>query len=99
MVYVAYHYDEGLRREAEHGAQMGFAGKQAIHPNQIGPIQAAFSPSPEANARARPLIQAFTEWQASGVGAFERNGKMVDAPVLKSAEQVLARARASGLAN
>ncbi len=98
MVYVAYHDGDGLRLEAEQGAQLGFAGKQAIHPSQIGPIQTAFSPSPEAIARARRLIQSFAEWQASGVGAFELDGEMVDAPVMRAAEQVIDKARAYGLA-
>lgn len=96
MVYAAYHDNDGLTREARQGAQMGFTGKQAIHPNQINPIQSAFSPSPEAIAQAQRLLRAFAEWQASGIGAFELDGKMVDAPVVKAAEQVLARAPAAG---
>jgi citrate lyase subunit beta-like protein len=96
MVYVDYHDNAGLLREATQGAQLGFAGKQAIHPSQIGPIQAAFTPSPEAIAQARRLIKAFADWQAAGVGAFDLDGKMVDAPAIKAAEQVLAKARAAG---
>lgn len=97
MVYVDYHDSEGLVQEAEQGTRMGYAGKQAIHPNQVGPIQAAFTPSPESIAQARRLIKAFADWQASGVGAFELDGKMVDAPVVRSAERVLDRARAAGV--
>ena len=97
MVAVDYHDTESLLREARQGAQMGYSGKQAIHPNQVGPIQAAFTPSPEAIAQARRLIKAYADWQASGVGAFELDGKMVDAPVVKAAEQVLTKARAAGV--
>jgi citrate lyase beta subunit len=97
MVAVDYHDAAGLLIEARQGAQMGYAGKQAIHPNQVGPIQAAFTPAPEAIAQARRLIKAYADWQASGVGAFELDGKMVDAPVVKAAEQVLGKARAAGV--
>jgi len=97
MVAVDYHDAAALLDEARQGAQLGYSGKQAIHPNQIGPIQAAFTPAPEAIAKARRLIQAYADWQASGVGAFELDGKMVDAPVVKAAEQVLSKARAAGV--
>jgi citrate lyase beta subunit len=98
MVYVDYQDVAGLEREARHGAALGFAGKQAIHPAQIQPIQAAFTPSPEAIAQARRLIEEYTAHQASGLGAFALDGKMVDAPAVKGAQQVLAKARAAGLA-
>jgi citrate lyase beta subunit len=97
MVAVDYHDTANLLIEARQGAQMGYSGKQAIHPNQVGPIQAAFTPSPEAIAHARRLIKAYADWQASGVGAFELDGKMVDAPVVKAADQVLSKARAAGV--
>ena len=96
MVCVDYNDLAGLEREARQGAQMGFAGKQAIHPNQIRPIQEAFTPSAEAIANARRLVEAHAAHQASGVGAFALDGKMVDSPVVKAAEQVLAKARAAG---
>ena len=96
MVYVNYQDSSGLTREAQQGARMGYAGKQAIHPSQIDLIQTAFTPSPEAVRQALRLTQAHRAWQASGVGAFALDGKMVDAPVVKAAEGLLARARAAG---
>lgn len=96
MVYVDYQDTPGLTREALEGAGLGFAGKQAIHPNQIEPIQSAFTPPADAIARARHIVDAFQSWQASGIGAFALDGKMVDAPVVKAAERVLAKARAAG---
>ena len=67
------------------------SGKQAIHPNQIAPIQAAFTPNPEAVAHARRVVEAFAAHQASGIGAFSLDGKMVDAPIVKAAQRLLAR--------
>jgi citrate lyase subunit beta-like protein len=97
MVYMDYHDADGLTHEARQSARMGYAGKQAIHPNQIALIQSAFTPSAEAIAHARRVIKAHADWQASGVGAFALDGKMVDAPVVKAAEAVLTKARAAGV--
>ena len=82
----------GLRLEAEQMQQMGFMGKLAIHPRQVEVINEVFTPSAAEVAQARRLIQSFEEHQAAGDGAFELDGKMVDAPMMKAARRVLARA-------
>jgi citrate lyase subunit beta-like protein len=96
MVYIDFNDQDGLRREALQGAGMAFAGKQVIHPNQVAPVQQAFTPSEEAIAYARRVVQAFDENQRLGKGAFALDGKMIDAPILKSAERVIALAKAAG---
>jgi len=96
MVYIDYQDIEGLRREALEGAYMAFAGKQVIHPAQIAPVQEAFTPTDEAITFARRVMEAFEQHQKAGVGAFGLDGKMVDAPIVKSAERVLALAKAAG---
>jgi len=96
MVYGNFHDNEGLLHEAEQGARMGFDGKQIIHPNQVGPVQEAFTPSNEAIANALRVMEADAQHQQRGFGAFALDGKMVDAPVVKAAERVLARAHAAG---
>jgi citrate lyase beta subunit len=96
MVFVDFRDIEGLRRESLQGAQMGFSGKQIIHPNQVNPVQEAFTPSDEAIAHAVRVMNAFESHQMAGYGAFALDGKMVDAPVVKAAERVLARGRAAG---
>lgn len=96
MVYVDFHDAQGLRREALEGARMGYAGKQIIHPNQVEIVQEAFTPSAEEIEKASRLMEAYEAHQASGRGTFAWEGKMVDAPVVKAAGQVLARARAAG---
>jgi len=97
MVSVDFRDQARLEREAAEGARLGFAGKQAIHPNQVAPIQAAFTPTADAIAHARRIVAAALAHAASGTGAFALDNKMVDAPVVKSAEAVLAKARAAGL--
>ena len=96
MVYIDFRDIEGLRLEAEQGAALGFSGKQIIHPNQVAPVQEAFTPSNEAIAYARRVVEAFTASQKEGRGAFALDGKMIDMPLLKNAQKVLERARAAG---
>ncbi|HZY44093.1 MAG TPA: CoA ester lyase [Anaerolineae bacterium] len=85
-----------LIQDCQLGAQLGFVGKLAIHPKQVAIIQAAFTPSDEEIARAQKLIAAYADQQVSGSGAFAIGGQMIDRPIVRAAEQVLAKARAAG---
>jgi citrate lyase beta subunit len=96
MVYIDFRDVDGLRLEAQQAAGLGFSGKQIIHPNQVAPVQAAFTPSPEAIAYAQRVIEAFITSQKEGKGAFALDGKMIDMPLLKNAQKVLDRAKAAG---
>ena len=96
MVQIDFKDTERLYQEALEGAHMAFAGKQVIHPSQIEPVQRAFTPSDEAIAYAQHLMQAFDEHQQLGKGAFALDGQMIDAPIVRAAERVLALARAAG---
>lgn len=96
MVSTDFKDLEALNNEARFGAQLGFAGKQIIHPNQVAPVQAAFTPDEAAIASARRLVEAFDLHQARGSGAFALDGRMVDLALVKAAQGVLERARAAG---
>jgi citrate lyase beta subunit len=96
MVTIDFRNRELLIKEAVRGAQMGFSGKQIIHPNQVEPVQEAFTPSDEDIAKAHQVMEAFTRQQAAGYGAFALDGKMIDAPIVKAARRILARANAAG---
>jgi citrate lyase beta subunit len=96
MVYVNFHDNEGLLLEARQGARMGFDGKQIIHPGQVEPVQEAFTPSDETIAYAIRVMEADSQHQQRGFGAFALDGKMIDAPVVKAAARVLAMAHAAG---
>ncbi|HQY26983.1 MAG TPA: aldolase/citrate lyase family protein, partial [Thermoflexales bacterium] len=87
----------GLEAECRFGRQLGYAGKMAIHPGQLEIINRAFGPSPAEIARAARIVSAAEQNQAAGIGAFALDGRMIDAPVVKAAENALARARAAGL--
>jgi citrate lyase beta subunit len=96
MVTTDFRDLERVRREAEFGAQLGYTGKQTIHPAQVGPVQEAFTPSDEAVARARRLVEAFEAHQKEGRGAFALDGEMIDLPLVRAAQGVLERAKAAG---
>lgn len=91
-VYVDFRDDTGLLEECQLAASMGFTGKLTIHPNQIDVVNAAFSPSEVDVADAQRLIVAFEEAESAGRMAFSFEGKMVDAPHLNRAQQLLRRA-------
>jgi citrate lyase beta subunit len=84
--------------EAHYGNWLGFSGKQVIHPAQVAPVQEEFTPSDEAIAHARRVVDGFEASKKEGKGAFALDGKMIDLPLVKNAEKVLERARAAGKA-
>lgn len=95
MVTVDYRDIERVRREALFGAQLGYTGKQVIHPAQVGPVQEAFTPDEAAIEKAKRLVEAFEARQREGKGAFGLDGQMIDMPLVKAAQNVLERARAA----
>lgn len=96
IVFIDFKDPEGLRLEAEQGAEFGFSGKQIIHPNQVSVAQEAFTPSESAIEYAGRIVESFNSSQKEGKGAYALDGKMIDLPLLKNAQKVLDRARAAG---
>ena len=96
IVFIDFKDTEGLCVEAQEGAGFGFSGKQVIHPNQVPVAQEAFTPSEDAIAYAKRVIESFESSQKEGKGAFALDGKMIDMPLLKNAQKVLDRAKAAG---
>jgi citrate lyase subunit beta/citryl-CoA lyase len=82
----------GLQHEAAQARQLGFSGKQAIHPSQIGVINECFSPSAAEVAWARRVVDAYDEAIAKGVGAINLDGKLIDVPMVERARNLLALA-------
>ncbi len=96
VVFVNFKDTVNLKIDALLGAQLGFTGKQIIHPNQIIPVQEAFSPSDAEIDYAQRLLAAFDEAEAEGKGAIDFEGKMIDMPLVISARQIIERAKAAG---
>lgn len=78
--------------ECGEAANMGFDGKTLIHPAQIAPANAAFSPSAEALAEAQAICAAFAEPANRGKGVLSLDGRMIERLHLEQAERLLARA-------
>jgi citrate lyase subunit beta/citryl-CoA lyase len=85
---------EAYLRIVRRSASFGFVGASAIHPAQVPALNAGFSPSPEAVARAERIVAADLEAAAEGRGSFALDGKMIDIPIVQRAQAVLRRAQA-----
>ena len=96
IVAIDFKDIEALKKESEFGAQLGFTGKQIIHPAQVEPVQSAFTPNDEAIAHAKRIVGTFEASQKEGKGAYALDGKMIDMPFLRNAQKVLDRAKAAG---
>ncbi len=85
-----------FRREAEQGLSLGFDGKTLIHPAQVEPCNAVFSPSQAQIDAARSISAAFALPENTGKGAIKLDGRMVERLHLREAERVLALAGVIG---
>lgn len=90
--FMDLHDETRLIAETQEALAMGYTGKLAIHPKQVGPIIDAFTPSGEQVEAAKRLIAAHEAHQQAGRGVFALDGKMVDMPMVRAALRVLSRA-------
>jgi citrate lyase subunit beta/citryl-CoA lyase len=81
---------EGFARASAEARDFGFDGKSCIHPVQVAPANAAFTPSAEELAWARAVLAAFAE--APGMGVISLNGRMIEGLDAERARRLLARA-------
>jgi citrate lyase subunit beta/citryl-CoA lyase len=88
---------QGYQAEAEMARRLGYIGKSCIHPTQVPLANAVFRPTDEEIAHSLKVVEAARVAAEKGVGAFTVDGRMVDAPFIRRAEQVLAVARRLGL--
>ena len=69
---------DGFAAECRQARDFGFDGKTLIHPRQIEPCNAAFSPSPEEVETARKIIAAFDVPENENKGVLQIDGRMVE---------------------
>lgn len=79
---------DGFAAECRQGREFGFDGKTLIHPGQVEPCNAAFSPSQAEVEEADGIVAAWRDGAGSGVVTF--NGKMIERLHVDIAERVLA---------
>jgi len=91
-----FHDMDVVRAECEQGLEFGFDGKCLIHPDQVEPCNAVFTPSPAEVAWARAVIDAFALPENAGKGAIRVEGKMAELLHLEQAQRLLGIAAAIG---
>ena len=77
----------GFLASARKAAALGYDGKWVVHPDQIEPGNAAFTPAAAALDRARRIVAAY----GGTAGAIEVDQEMVDEAGVKLAQALLAR--------
>lgn len=82
--------EEGLQKDAEVAREMGYTGKAVISPRHVDTINRVFSPSKSEVDYALEVLAAIEEAQKQGKGAVSLRGKMIDAPIVERAKQVVA---------
>ena len=85
---------EVVHQEADHAKLLGFTGKAVIHPSNIDIINTAFTPTPDEMDEAQRYVDAY---QNSTTGVAVVDGKLVEKPMVRAMEKVLARGLAAGL--
>jgi len=80
---------DGYRLAAKRAAALGYEGKWAIHPSQIGLANEMFSPPPAEVERARRILVALDEAAREGRGAAQLDGRMIDAASARMAQNVV----------
>lgn len=80
----------GFAARIAQARRLGFTGALAIHPAQVGPMNEGFAPSAAERDWAERVMKGAEEARRDGRGAFRLDGKMIDPPVLRRAEQILA---------
>ena len=90
--YLDVKNEAGLIAETERVKALGYQAKACIHPAQIHPVNAVFTPSETDIAEAERVIAALED---AGGGAALLDGKLIEAPIIRRARRVLDAARAS----
>jgi citrate lyase subunit beta / citryl-CoA lyase len=82
-----------FERAAVRARQLGCEGAGCIHPDQVTVLNRVFTPDPARVAHARRVVEAFEEGVRRGTASVDVDGAMVDVPVYRRAQVLLARAR------
>lgn len=88
--------DEGLIEDATLARELGFSGKAVISPRHVAAVNRIFSPNEEEVAAARRIVDAGERAEKEGRGAISLDGKMIDAPIVARARQIIQAAISIG---
>ncbi|MEM9878689.1 MAG: CoA ester lyase [Pseudomonadota bacterium] len=93
-VYADLKDETGFAQSCRQGVEMGFDGKTLVHPNQIGPANAAFAPDADEVDFSRRIIAAHAEATAQGKGIVVVDNKMIEGLHVDNAKRLVALADA-----
>lgn len=85
---------EGLRADAQLAKSLGFTGKASISPRHVDAINEVFTPTQAEIDYAHEVMDTISEAKRQGKGVVSLRGKMIDAPIVARARQVLEIERA-----
>jgi len=89
-VYMDVLDEAGFLEEARQGLMFGFDGKTLVHPLQVAPCNAVFTPSGESLEAARGLIAAYEAGLAAGRGVTTYEGRLIEVLHVAEARRRLA---------
>lgn len=84
-----------FKADTAFGRALGYTGKMCLTPAQVALANAAWRPDEQEIARAEALVAAYEAAIAAGQGTISHQGRMIDAPLLKQAQAVIAAGRRS----
>lgn len=84
----------GVEAEARYARRLGYTGKSAVHPGHASVINAVLTPTTDEVRQAERVVTAFEAAQASGDGRVEIDGSLIEVPIYRNAQHLLARAAA-----
>ena len=87
------HDDERFRYDSEQARNLGYDGKVVLNPRQVALANELFSPTREEVDFARRLVEASRAAEARGIGTIDFEGRMIDGPLLKRCEHIIAMAQ------
>lgn len=90
-VYPDFRDAQGFAAACQAARRLGLDGKTLIHPGQIAPANAAFTPDPAAVAQAERIVAAH---RAAVGGIAVLDGRMIEALHAQQAEALVAYAQA-----
>ena len=93
-VFIHLRETDALRRSTELARDLGFQGKLCIHPDQIGPINEAFTPSDDDIALAQRYVAVFDEAESRGSVSIQVDGYFIDYPIVEKARRTIRIAEA-----
>jgi len=88
-VWVHIKETDNCVKSAELVRDMGYQGKLCIHPDQVGPVNAVFTPSADELAFAEKIVAAFKDAEAQGLASIQVDGYFVDYPIVDQAQRTL----------